>query len=59
MSSPPPLGKIIVFPLIVATLLAALIAFTAPELGPIAYMSAWIGAFMVLLVWGFLHHAQK
>lgn len=59
MKSPPPLGKVIVFPLIIATVLAILIAVLAPELGPFAYVSAWIGTFGVLMVWGFLHHVQR
>jgi hypothetical protein len=59
MRTPPPLGKVIIFPLVVATLLAVLIAVLTPEVGPFAYVSAWIGTFAVLMVWGFLHHVQK
>ena len=59
MYTPPPLGKIIPFPIIVATLLAALIAVFAPELGFFAWGSAWIGTFVVLTVWGVLHYHMK
>jgi|GEM_PF-696125 hypothetical protein len=59
MYTPPPLGKVLPFPLIVATLLAVAIAVFAPELGPFAYVSAWIGAFMVLFVWFILRYHQR
>ncbi len=59
MSSPPPLGKVIIFPLFVATLLAVLIAVFAPQLGPFAYGSAWVGTFAVLTIWGILNHARR
>ncbi len=59
MGQPPPLGKVIVFPLIVATLFAVLIAYFAPEVGLYGYGSAWIGTFAVLMVWSFLKHAQR
>ncbi len=59
MRSPPPLGKVIIFPLIVATLLAVAIAVLVPKLGPYAYVSAWVGTFAVLTVWGILNHARR
>ena len=59
MSGPPPLGKVIVFPLVVATFLAVAIVVFAPQLGVFAWGSAWIGTFAVLMVWSFLSHARK
>lgn len=59
MSGPPPLGKVIVFPLVVATFLAVAIVVFAPQLGVFAWGSAWIGTFAVLMVWNFLSHARK
>ncbi|OUW16998.1 MAG: hypothetical protein CBD18_05665 [Opitutales bacterium TMED158] len=58
MYRPPPLGKVLPFPLIVATLLAIAIAVFAPELGPFAYGSAWIGTFVVLFIWFILRFHQ-
>ncbi|MGK0239885.1 MAG: hypothetical protein ACI92G_003367 [Candidatus Pelagisphaera sp.] len=54
MYTPPPLRKVIPFPLFVATVLAVAIAVFAPELGPFAYMSAWFGTVVVLTIWGVL-----
>lgn len=59
MRGPPPLGKVIVFPLVVATLQAVAIIVFAPQLGIFAWGSAWIGTFAVLMVWNFLNHARK
>jgi len=59
MSGPPPLRKVIVFPLVVATFLAVTIIVFAPQLGIFAWGSAWIGTFAVLMVWNFLNHARK
>jgi len=46
--------KACVFPFCLATLVAGLILYFAPEVGAFAAMSAWIGIFVVLTIWGFI-----
>ncbi len=48
----PPTFKVFIFPFVFATLLAGSIAYFAPQLGAMAWGSAWIGAFMMLGIWG-------
>lgn len=59
MYQPPPLRKVLPFPLFVATSLAVAIVVFAPELGPFAYVSAWGATFMVLTIWGILTYEGK
>ena len=59
MYTPPPLGKIIIFPLLFATGLAVAIAVFTPELGPFAYMSAWVGTVAGMTVLGVLNYERN
>jgi hypothetical protein len=59
MYTPPPLSKVIPFPLLFASGLAVTIAWIAPELGPFAYVSAWVGSFGVLTIWSILLYHRK
>jgi len=43
--------KPFILPFIIATLVAILIDFVAPQLGAFAWASAWIGIMFVLSVW--------
>jgi hypothetical protein len=59
MYTPPPLRKIILFPFLFATGLAAAIAYFTPEVGPSGYVSAWIGTVLVMTIWGLLKYERN
>lgn len=44
--------KAFVIPFTIATSVVAFMMYYAPQLGPFAYISAWMGIFFCLSVWG-------
>ncbi len=44
--------KSFVIPFVIATSVSVFMMYYAPQLGPLAYMSAWVGIFFTLAVWG-------